>query len=312
MNSKTHLIKCIFCEENTQHIQLDQYANYTLIQCTKCKIIRKEIKNLNEKKIQYLQDIVYDNLDVRTQTKFTMNLAVERLQKVKKYLSKGNLLEIGCATGEFIQVATDSGYHTIGVDSSKLYSEFAKRKGLNVFCANLEEMEFKDPFDMIVMFHLIEHIHNPKQFLKKIHALISKSGLLYIITPNTNGLMDKPFGFRHPLYIQPDHLFFFSKATLSNLLVSGGFKIVEVSTRETPHNFFGSLKGYFAGIVKRKNKNFDPVPPLLHKKRSFIKRVIDKTLYIAGFLFYPVLKPLALIAQKNDRGHELIIIARKI
>jgi 2-polyprenyl-3-methyl-5-hydroxy-6-metoxy-1,4-benzoquinol methylase len=311
MKYQTIQSTCPLCDENTEHDQLDNYADYTLVLCHKCKLISKIISNLNRSKIQNLQNYVYDDLDERTAHNINTRMADERLRLISKFVNKGNVLEIGCATGEFIQEAQKSGFNALGIDASKMYTDYAQKKGINVRHGYLEDFKFDHSFDIVALFHLIEHIENPKNFLKKIYPLTSDSGMLYIITPNADGLLDKIFGYRHPLYIQPDHLLFFSKETLSRLLTEVGFNVLKVLTREVPYNFFGAMRGYLAAILKRKNKPTKIKSQINSKRKSFIKKAIEVSPFIMGNMFYPILKPLAMLAERQGRGHELIIIAQK-
>ena len=111
-------------------------------------------------------------------------LAQDRLRILMKYCRAGDLLEIGCATGEFLHCAKEAGFKVMGVDSSKLFVEFATRRGLPVRSGRVEDLDFPSAsFDAIAMFHLIEHVEQPRPFMAQLNRLLKHSGILLVVTP---------------------------------------------------------------------------------------------------------------------------------
>ena len=314
---------CPNCKNNRLFL-LYNCDEYILLQCKDCKLIMKYIHNINRKEIQELQDNEYDDIDDRTMLKkIYYKMAKERLKYLNKFKQNGKVLEIGCATGEFLFSAKDAGFDVCGIEASKKYSSYAIKKGLNVKYGRLEDIELqKSTFDIIAMFHLIEHIENPNEFIKKVYEYLKPKGLLYIITPNVESLTNKIFRYKHPNFQQSDHLFFFSSKTINNIFLNNGFKIISISSKEYIHNPFTSLFGFLLGIIKKykqykildsyenytTNSNWNKK---LNKGKLFTKKIIKQLPYFMGYLFYPILKLYGKIIERFNRGNELIVIAQK-
>ncbi len=82
----------------------------------------------------------------------------------------GLLLEVGCATGEFVEEATAVGYEAIGVEPSKWAADTARRSGAEVFCGTLADWRAEyDSFtvDAVAMFHVLEHLDDPVEVLRE-------------------------------------------------------------------------------------------------------------------------------------------------
>lgn len=294
--------------------------SYSLYRCDYCGLIFKYIGGINSSKIQKIQNGVYtESLIVgRSHTKMVERMARDRLDILRRYKRSGNLLEIGCASGEFLQVSWNAGFNAIGVDSSKVFCEYAQGKGLNVKHGRIEDFEFPvNYFDVIVLFHLIEHIEEPGTFLRHLSDLLDYGGILFIIAPNVEALTTKIFGWKHPNYTQPDHLYFYSKNTLTHLLFKEGFQTVDILSKEYTHHLFTSLVGFLSSRdflktsprFQKDNVNTHKSHP--NRVKSIFRYIYAHGPYTLGTILYPILRPYGLIVERKIRGHELIVIARK-
>lgn len=161
-----------------------------------------------------------------------------RLDLISKFRSSGRLLDIGCASGEFLVAARDRGFDVSGVDISDYAVSAAKQKyGLDVRKGSLAECAFESgSFDIITAGDVIEHIKDPLAFLNEANRLLRSGGVLYLAVPDFSGLhyrvMNLIVKFNHKNYfVLPHHVFHFTGATLEKLLVKAGFvKKYSVST----------------------------------------------------------------------------------
>ena len=157
--------------------------------------------------------------------------------------SKGNLLDVGCGAGFFLNYANSKGWDVNGIDLLDEYIQFAKEKLMikNVHCLSLEKAHFDEKFfDVVTLWDLIEHLPKPLQELKKINRLLKPGGHLAIWTPNVKNSI---FMKQHWTgYITYQHLYFFSLKTLGQLLKRAGFKIVFSKTNKTKKGLLISKK----------------------------------------------------------------------
>jgi ubiquinone/menaquinone biosynthesis C-methylase UbiE len=156
----------------------------------------------------------------------------KRLRAVEdRYSQGGHLLDVGCATGDFLQVMHRSGRWDVrGVDTSLEATQYAReRYGLDVFTGEVSEAGYADGyFDVVTMWHVIEHVHDPKGTLAELHRIMKPGGLLVVSTPNLRSWDARIFGRYWVGLDAPRHLFVFSPATLQHLLQRAGFRTDQI------------------------------------------------------------------------------------
>jgi len=314
----TTTVKCPNCG-NSIHKILKTFQYESIMQCDKCTLVVKSNFICSRNKIQILQDDEYYDPYARARSKINFKMAKDRVDMLKAYISSGRLLEIGSATGEFLEAAVKQGFVVLGVDASRQYCEYTTEKGLNIKCGRLEDINVdKKSFDVIAVFHLIEHIEEPLAFLNLIYGYLKDGGVLFIVTPNVDSFTNKIFGYNHPVFTQRDHLLFYSKQTLSGLLEKANYKVVALFSKEYSHHFFTSLLGVVKNYIKDKlpyAKKSSCESSVANKNRrgikEHIKYVVNEIPYACGFVLCPLLKIYGKAVDVYTRGHELIVIAKK-
>jgi SAM-dependent methyltransferase len=135
-----------------------------------------------------------------------------------------SVLDIGCATGALIASLRDNGWRVTGVEISPSAVYAKNERKLDVRNIPLEENHFPDnSFDVILASHLIEHLNEPKIFLEETYRILKNNGVIFITTPDISGFQSRLFGSRWRSAIF-DHLYLFSRRTLSKMLKTVGFK----------------------------------------------------------------------------------------
>lgn len=139
-------------------------------------------------------------------------------------VSGRHVLEIGCGLGDFLALAQADGAEVLGVEMDGLYADFAEQKrGLHIFRHHIERQSFDQQFDVIAMFHVLEHLEDPAALLGTIRSLLAPGGRLLIEVPNLMGPWNIPPG----EFFRIEHLSNFSPRTLRELLRRTGFAVVD-------------------------------------------------------------------------------------
>ena len=160
----------------------------------------------------------------------------ERKSKLRNFLSEyiqeinilppGRILDIGCGPGWLLS-AIDSAWEKEGVEISKyaatIASQFAK-----IHNCSIEDFTSNDKFDVITMHHVIEHIHNPIDIIKKVHGLLNDGGIFIIGTPDFDSAMARRFGSKFRLLHDPSHVSLFSNDSMHRFLRTNGFDVYNV------------------------------------------------------------------------------------
>lgn len=162
-------------------------------------------------------------------------LFADRLRHLQRFVSRGRLLEVGCASGEFLRLAARAGFEAEGVEPEPHTSAQAREThGLNVFTGTLTEASYpSDSFDAVVLFHVLEHLDSPRQTVAEINRILRPGGVLAIETPSIDTIWFRLLRARWRQFI-PDHYFFFTPHTLGQLLEETGFRALEVKKAGKP------------------------------------------------------------------------------
>jgi SAM-dependent methyltransferase len=156
----------------------------------------------------------------RKQARETFDYFVSRADVA---LRGARVLEIGCGLGDFLLLSRDAGAHVSGVEMDGLYADVAERdRGLPIVRTHIEHHRFDQRFDVIALFHVLEHLEDPGALLEKIRTLLATQGKLLIEVPNLMGNWRMPPG----EFFRLEHLYNFSPATLTQLLRRSGFAVI--------------------------------------------------------------------------------------
>ncbi len=140
--------------------------------------------------------------------------------------NKGKILDIGAGTGEFLSVAKNDGWQTIGVEPSERAKSIAINKGVS-FVELTTELE-NQSFDVISMWHVLEHVPDLDKQIKELKRLLKPTGTLIIAVPNFKSFDAKHYGKFWAAYDVPIHFWHFSKTAIKLLFEKEEMKLEKV------------------------------------------------------------------------------------
>lgn len=153
-------------------------------------------------------------------------LAAESFARATAERRAPRFLDVGCATGSLIGMLRGSGWDARGVEvDAESARAGASRHGAPIFAGTLEEACFSSgSFDVVFSSHTIEHLNDPRPWIREIGRILRPGGFFICITPNTASFQCRLFGasWRSAIW---DHLYLFSRKTLSSLAESEGFSL---------------------------------------------------------------------------------------
>jgi 2-polyprenyl-3-methyl-5-hydroxy-6-metoxy-1,4-benzoquinol methylase len=140
--------------------------------------------------------------------------------------NKGKILDIGAGTGDFLSVAKNDGWQTIGVEPSDKAKAIAKNKGV-LFVSATSELE-NHSFDVISMWHVLEHVPDLDKQIKELKRLLKPTGTLVIAVPNFKSFDAKHYGKFWAAFDVPIHFWHFSKTAIQLLFEKEEMKLEKV------------------------------------------------------------------------------------
>lgn len=231
-------MKCYLCKAATRPYL---YKNeYELYRCPACGLIQTDLKENYAQFVKryygkgyfagkqefgayanYLEDKPYITRNLQ---KF-VNIA-------KTYKKSGKLLDVGCAMGFLIELASKAGFDAYGIEPSDYaYAQAYKKFGNKITKGTVDSAKYPSKtFDVIVLSDVIEHLADPAADLKKLARFLKDDGIFLIATGNIDSLAAKILGRRWTFFSPPQHLFFFNHQTMKELLNQAGLAFVKSST----------------------------------------------------------------------------------
>jgi len=199
-------------------------------QCRDCGLVFVSPRPTTDELERYYQRLYRDDYrepPVEERHRLDREEAKARVHRLGPLLGpRPRVLEVGSGSGAFLDAIRPHTDQVVGVEpdeSSRAY--ISNRLGLRVRTDVSEVMYEGDTFDLIVLFHVVEHLLQPVEFLHGLRALLRTQGTLIIEVPNVEDVLVSVYAVPAYLrfYYQKAHLYYFSKATLARTLTKAGF-----------------------------------------------------------------------------------------
>lgn len=216
---------------------------------------------------------------------------------VAKLCKRGQLLDVGCATGIFLaQMKRYGDWQVFGVEPNQWAARYAMdRLGLDVFHGYLSEADFADDqFDIVTMWDVLEHVHDPRRILAEIYRVLKPGGFLICGVPNLASVDAKIFGRFWIGRDVPRHLYVYSRHTLSMMLKAEGLQ---------PQKFFCFYGRYKAFALSLKLLLREWVRS--ERARKWLDRILFMLVW--PFLFFPYF----FLVDKLGKGIIVTVCAQK-
>ena len=203
----------------------------TYVQCAECSVVRQHpyptsaeiaayydrYQSLKSGQSSYLSDA---GLEVFKRDKtFTFT----DLELPYEAFAGKRVLDVGCATGQFIEMMMEAGAaQVVGIDTSEECITTARDRGLP--CRQGDFLELSSEFDVITMWHVIEHLLQPQDFIRHAHKLLPTGGWLLIETP-VIGMISEAFGADWRYFMPTEHINLFTVDALIRVCNNTGFSV---------------------------------------------------------------------------------------
>jgi SAM-dependent methyltransferase len=182
----------------------------------------------------------------RTTLKSRVNRWLGMESRVLPVMTPGKMLEIGCASGAFLEQMRTNGWRTVGIEFSESATRAARAKGFEVHNGSVESApELGEPVDLIAAWMVLEHLHDPIGVLRRLRTWIKPDGYLVASVPAANGSIRCFGNASYDLHL-PNHLYHFSRSTLTAVLEESGWRVEKVRWQRNPITLLRSLE-YWAG-----------------------------------------------------------------
>lgn len=252
------LSKCPLCKSGRflNYAEITDHAvskeNFILCKCSNCELLFTNPRPTEDKIGPYYNFPEYYSHEDKAKNltqwiyqkvrNFSISKKVDYIRRLKR---KGKLLDYGCGTGEFLKAAKNKGWKISGIEPNEKARNQANLKLNEKVKNSIEELNKNSDYDIITLFHVLEHIHELRKTLKKIITHLKSDGYLIIAVPNADSWDGKKYGKYWAGWDVPRHLYHFNSKSIEAIQKEFNLELKEVKPMKFD-SFYVSLlsEGY--------------------------------------------------------------------
>jgi len=295
----------------TDRLHRTTARSFTILRCGQCGLVRLDPQPEPAESRQYHPENYWfapdQTIAGRLEEGYRRLVLRDHARFVERALrdcgTRGPLLDVGCGGGLLLGMMRERGFSVVGLDNSAAAAAIAwSRQRVPAVCGALEHAPLRaGGFAAITMFHVLEHVHDPRAYVAAAYHLLAPGGRLIAQTPNAACWQFRLLGRAWSGLDVPRHLFDFRSSDLERLLESSGFTVLRrkyFSWRDNPASLASSLA------------------PILDPMGRRTRRVVESTAAriakdLAYFALLAAAVPFTLMEAAAGAGATVMIEARK-
>jgi 2-polyprenyl-3-methyl-5-hydroxy-6-metoxy-1,4-benzoquinol methylase len=249
---------CGYCGGREARTRYD-LGSHKIVKCTSCGLMRlSPMPTLESTAAVYAHRAYFENPEFYDVSQGNLygykDYIAERLNKLRVYRpiaeflrdrhcgvpdktrnrgARPRLLDVGCGLGYFLDVAQDVGFEVSGVEFNPEAVQLIHEKyAFEVHRGSIETASLPpNHYDVITMFDVIEHLHDPFTAVRKMYELVRPGGGVAISTMDSESFTSRLLGkWLEDFRRTREHLFFFSRETLTKILEDQGFQVYRIDS----------------------------------------------------------------------------------
>jgi SAM-dependent methyltransferase len=294
---------CLLCGSD-RHIPLFKGSDrlyhtttreFAVVRCAQCGLLRLDpLPSPEELRLYYPDNYWFapgQNAASRMEEAYRRLVLRDHVHFVEQALrhssAKGTLLDVGCGGGLFLGLMRRRGFPGVGLDFSREAAAIAwRQQQAPAVCAMLERAPFRSgTLRGITMFHVLEHLYDPRAYLESAYELLARDGRLVVQVPNAASWQSRLLGSAWNGMDVPRHLFDFRDSDVVKLIQSCGFQVVRrkyFSLRDNPAGLASSLAPSLDPMARRVRRIPESSGARLTKDLAYLALVVASLPFAAA------------------------------
>lgn len=269
------LSKCPICKSGLflNQLEIQDFAvsksHFMICKCSSCGLLFTNPRPSKEEILPFYEFSTYYSHEDRNKSfiqfiyQRVRKISVSRKAKMfESIATKGRILDYGCGTGNFLEEILKRKWEITGIEPNNKAREIANGKTKNRVFESLNDISEEKKFDVISLFHVLEHIHDLMPTLKKLLNLLKKTGTLIIAVPDHQSWDANHYSKYWAAWDVPRHLYHFD---LNSIIALANKFDLEITTVH-PLTF----DSFYVSLLSEKNKRNKQYPIL-----TYIKSIIN-------------------------------------
>lgn len=196
--------------------------------CSSCNHVYLSNPLKQERLIEFYAGYPTSSLDWhRNESEFYKSIYNKGLDLIGSLDNAAKVLDVGCSSGYFLKIASERGYVINGLEPNKLEASYAIEQGIKVLGRTIEDLPNRSDFSLITLWDVLEHIHDPVFYLKRLRSHLSPTGLVFVQVPTSDSLAARVLREACNMFDGIEHLTLFSARSLDTAFERAGYALVD-------------------------------------------------------------------------------------
>ena len=235
---------CPICKSKNYSIEFTKF-DIDIYGCKKCSHrysskIPNNVEDVysDDEYLPQVIDTAHKTSDYRKQ-----RFGSERFELIKKFCNGNKLLDIGCGTGYYLEIAIQNNFDAYGQELGKDVAKWTREHlGITIWDKPIDKIQTDIRFYVITIFDVIEHVINPIEFILNAKRLLANNGIMLILTPNFDSVAISIMKEQSQVICPPSHLQYFTYNSIKKLAEQVDMDLIYIQTNGID---LADLKSYY-------------------------------------------------------------------
>jgi 2-polyprenyl-3-methyl-5-hydroxy-6-metoxy-1,4-benzoquinol methylase len=221
---------CPVCDEDNSR-ELFKKNGGTYVACEECTMIYlNPVLKDDAIRNYYSLNTSVQAISHQLERDFYESIYREGLNLISSVIPGGRILDVGCSSGLFLNVAKGSGWSTFGTELNQTELEMARASGHVLWSGMIEEIPKDELFDVITLWDVFEHLKDGRGFLETARNRLTPNGALFLQIPNGGSFAARLLQDKCNVFDGVEHVCLYSVETIALLMEKCGWRIESMSS----------------------------------------------------------------------------------
>ena len=303
---------CPMCRGTDMTVEFKSTAGYDIVRCRACRLVFTDARTAPPPSELYPPFEHSDTAAQRSARQALSLFTLQRAKLVEEAKASGRLLDYGAGAGQFARFMAGRGFEAVGLEPYSLGTTL-EEKNLRLVRAPLAQVKDSlGKFDVITMWHVLEHLEHPVELLTDLRSMLAPGGVLVVSVPNFASWQSEVFkgGWFH--LDPPRHLLQFEPSTLEDCLRRAGFSIAQQVPFLPEYGTSGWIQSALNRVLPHKNFLYEWVKDRgALSSMSMTERAVHFVASVAGSVpLFAASIPVEFMAAQSNKAAALTVVAR--